>query len=155
IKGATTATGRSPLLSTDNSVAIINIQWASNKNSASNFTGVYDDVKKLASDSIQYEFTGGAFENLASSATGFTEIIGFSAALIILALVFRALWPTLLPLVSAAAALGAGTGIVGLLSHAMNVAEFTTQISSLMVIGVGIDYALFIVIRHRRNLIRG
>ena len=68
---------------------------------------------------------------------------------------FRALWPTLLPLVSAAAALGGGTGLIGLLSHAMNVADFTTQLSSLMVIGVGVDYALFIVTRHRRNLMRG
>lgn len=151
-----TAAGHSPLLSTDDSVAIVNVEWEGNQNSISIFVGVHDDITKLNSATTQYEFTGGGFANLAGQQKGIPpEALGFIAALIILAIVFRALWPTLLPLVSAAAALGAGTGIIGLLSHAMNVADFTTQLSQLMVIGVGVDYALFIVTRHRRNLLRG
>ena len=46
-------------------------------------------------------------------------------------------------------------GLIALLSHAMNVATFAPQLAQLMVIGVGVDYALFIVTRHRRNLLRG
>ena len=154
--GAGAVTGHNPLMSTDNSVAIINVQWQGSQNSANNFIGVYDDIKKLNSATTQYEFTGGAFANLAAQQKGLPpELLGFIAALVILAIVFRALFPTLLPLVSAAAALGGGTGLIGLLSHAMNVADFTTQLSQLMVIGVGVDYALFIVTRHRRNLMRG
>src|SRR5205823_268792 len=45
-----------------------------------------------------------------------------------------------------------GLGLIALLSHAMNVATFAPQLAQLMVIGVGVDYALFIVTRHRRNL---
>ncbi|MCW2498007.1 MMPL family transporter [Jatrophihabitans sp.] len=154
--GAAKATGHNPLLATDDSVAIVNIQWQGNQNDANNFIGVHDDIKKQDSSTIDYEFTGGAFANLAAQQKGFPpELLGFIVALFILAFVFKALWPTLLPLVSAAAALGGGTALIGLLSHAMNVADFTTQLSQLMVIGVGVDYALFIVTRHRRNLLRG
>jgi RND superfamily putative drug exporter len=149
------AAGHNPLISTDNKVAIINVAWQGSQNSIGNFTGVYDNVKKLDSATIQYEFTGPAFANLAGAASPLPEIIGLTAALIILGFVFRAVGPTLLPLLSAVAALGAGLGLISLLSHAMNVAEFTTQLASLMVIGVGVDYALFIVTRHRRNLLKG
>ena len=37
----------------------------------------------------------------------------------------------------------------------MNVSQVTPELTELMVIGVGVDYALFIVTRHRRNLLRG
>jgi len=152
---AAVGSGHNPLMASDNSVAIVNIQWQGSQNGIDNFKGVYNDIKKLANDTTQYEFTGGAFQNLAAGGSNASLFIGFFAALVILALVFRALWPTLLPLVSAAAALGGGTGIIGLLTHVMNVADFTTELSQLMVIGVGVDYALFIVTRHRRNLLRG
>ncbi|MGW0656158.1 MMPL family transporter, partial [Streptomyces umbrinus] len=62
---------------------------------------------------------------------------------------------TLLPMISAAAALGCGLGLIALLTHMMPVTDFTSALADLMVIGVGIDYALFIVTRHRRNLIKG
>jgi len=69
--------------------------------------------------------------------------------------VFRSLGATALPLVSAAAAILSGLPLIGMLSHAMSVASFANQLSLLMILGVGIDYALFIVTRHRRNLLRG
>ncbi len=80
---------------------------------------------------------------------------GFIAALIILLIVFRTVAATALPLASAVAALGAGLGLIGILTHAMNVSNITPQLTELMVLGVGVDYALFIVTRHRRNLRRG
>src|SRR5207237_2259613 len=80
---------------------------------------------------------------------------GCFVALIVLAIVFRTIGAAAMPLLCAAAALGSGTGIISLLSHGMNVATFAPQLSELMVIGVGVDYALFIVTRHRRNLMRG
>ena len=144
-----------PLLSKDGTTALVNINWQGNQNSSGNFTGVYNSLKKLANASTQYEFTNGAFGNLAAKQGSGPQIFGFVAALLVLAIVFRSVGATALPLLSAAAALGAGLGLISLLSHTMNVADFTTQLSTLMVIGVGVDYALFIVTRHRRNLLRG
>ncbi|HEY7010795.1 MAG TPA: MMPL family transporter, partial [Jatrophihabitantaceae bacterium] len=77
------------------------------------------------------------------------------AALIILALVFRTVAATVLPLASAAVALVGGLGVIYILSHVINVSNITPYLAELMVIGVGVDYALFIVTRHRRNLRRG
>ncbi|HEY7008828.1 MAG TPA: MMPL family transporter, partial [Jatrophihabitantaceae bacterium] len=148
--------GHNPLLSTGNRVGLVTVAWQANQNAVSNFAGVRDTVRPLANSTIQYEFTGTAFGNLATEQKGIPpEIFGFIAALIILAIVFRTVGATLLPLLSAAAALGSGLALIALLSHAMNVATFATQLASLMVIGVGVDYALFIVTRHRRNLLRG
>ena len=81
--------------------------------------------------------------------------IGFLAALIILALVFRTVAATVLPLASAVVALVGGLGVIYILSHGINVSNITPYLAELMVIGVGVDYALFIVTRHRRNLRRG
>jgi RND superfamily putative drug exporter len=52
-------------------------------------------------------------------------------------------------------ALGAGLAAAGLLSSAINIATFAPQLASLIGIGVGIDYALFIVTRHRNAIIAG
>ncbi|MDT4894576.1 MAG: hypothetical protein QOE97_3611 [Pseudonocardiales bacterium] len=144
------------LLSSDRSTALVDIGWQGNQNALKNFTGVHDALRGLNDASTQYEFTGQAFENLASEQKGIPpELFGFIAALIILGLVFRTLGAAVLPLLSAAAALGSGLALIALLSHAMNVATFAPQLAQLMVIGVGVDYALFIVTRHRRNLMRG
>jgi RND superfamily putative drug exporter len=153
---ARTTTGRNPFLSTDDRVGIVMVSWQYGHNAIGNVVGVRDRLAPLADADVGYEFTGGAFDNLSDQQRGTPpELIGFLAALVILALVFRTVGAAATPLLSAAAALGVGLGIVSLLSHVMNVATFATQLAQLMVIGVGVDYALFIVTRHRRNLLRG
>ncbi len=83
------------------------------------------------------------------------EAIGLFAALIILLVVFRTLGAAVLPLLSAGAAILSGLPLIGILSHAMSVASFASSLALLMILGVGVDYALFIVTRHRRNLQQG
>ncbi len=117
---------------------------------------VYDSLHKLDSGQLQVEFTGNAFQGQGSNQGGIPpEVLGFLAALVILALVFRTAGAVALPLASAVAALASGLGLIGLLSHAMGVSNVTPELAQLMVIGVGVDYALFIVTRHRRNLLNG
>ena len=60
-----------------------------------------------------------------------------------------------LPLLTAGLALGAGTATIGLLSHLIQMASFSSQLSLLIGLGVGVDYALFIVTRYRQGLQRG
>lgn len=151
-----TSGAHNPLLSTDDTVGLVTVAWQGSENATGNFTGVHNKLTPVSSDTVQLEFTGNAFANLAAEQKGIPpEAFGFIAALIILGIVFRSVGATVLPLVSAAAALGSGLGLVALLTHAMNVASFAPQLASLMVIGVGVDYALFIVTRHRRNLLHG
>lgn len=142
----------------DPSIALVNINFVGGGThpDQSVFTKVYDKLTTLRSSSLQVEFTGSAFQGQAAKPASIPpELLGFIAALIILGLVFRTAGAVALPLASAAAALTTGLGLIGLLTHVMNVSNVTPQLSQLMVIGVGVDYALFIVTRHRRNLLRG
>jgi RND superfamily putative drug exporter len=81
--------------------------------------------------------------------------LGALAALIVMLVVFGSLLAALLPLVTAGLALGVGISVVGLLSHVISMASFSSQLSLLIGLGVGVDYALFIVTRHRQGLQQG
>ncbi|MCL2781002.1 MAG: MMPL family transporter [Actinomycetia bacterium] len=153
---AQTAPGLPTLLSGDKATAIANVSWYSTKYDQNLFDGVYKALKPLNSPSLQVEFTGNGFQGEGQQQNGPAPMwIGFIAALIILAIVFRTIGATAMPLASAVAALTSGLGLIGILSHLMDVSNVTTELTELMVIGVGVDYALFIVTRHRRNLHRG
>jgi RND superfamily putative drug exporter len=80
---------------------------------------------------------------------------GVAAALIVLLIVFGSLLPALLPLISTGIALFAGLSVVGMLSHSLSMASFTSQLCTLIGLGVGIDYSLFILTRIRSGMRRG
>jgi RND superfamily putative drug exporter len=148
--------GQPSLLSKDKTIAIVDVTWQSQKYVQSQFDGVYKHLKSLNSSKLQVEFTGDAFEGQGQKQGGIPPVLlGFIAALIVLGIVFRTFGAIALPLASAVAALTSGLGIIGILTHAMSVSNVTPELTELMVIGVGVDYALFIVTRHRRNLRRG
>ncbi|MDX6639369.1 MAG: putative drug exporter of the superfamily, partial [Solirubrobacteraceae bacterium] len=81
--------------------------------------------------------------------------LGFLAAAIVLLLVFGSVLSAVLPLITAGISLGVGVAIIGLLSHALTMASFSSELSLLIGLGVGVDYALFIVTRFRQGLLRG
>jgi RND superfamily putative drug exporter len=93
-----------------------------------------------------------ASTNPASSSATF---IGVGAALIVLLIVFGAVLPALLPLISTGIALTAGLSVVGMLSNTLSMASFTSQLCTLIGLGVGIDYSLFILTRVRGGIRRG
>jgi len=80
---------------------------------------------------------------------------GIIAAGIVLFIVFGSVLAMLLPLVTAGLSLGTAVGAIGLLSHVLQMASFTNELALLIGLGVGVDYALFIVTRYRQGLLRG
>jgi RND superfamily putative drug exporter len=88
-----------------------------------------------------------------SSSNG--TFIGIGAAFIVLLIVFGALLPALLPLISTGIALFAGLSVIGTLSNSIPMASFTSQLCTLIGLGVGIDYSLFILTRVRSGIRRG
>src|SRR3954447_2991005 len=86
---------------------------------------------------------------------GPSEFIGFIAAAFVLAIAFGSLWATLLPLFTAVLALGCGLSLTGLLAHAISIATFSPTLATLIGLGVGIDYSLFVVTRHRNAIKAG
>jgi RND superfamily putative drug exporter len=88
-----------------------------------------------------------------SSSSG--TMFGVIAALLVLLFVFGSILPALLPLVSTGIALGAAVSLIGALSNVLSMASFTSQLSILIGLGVGIDYSLFILSRTRTEMRRG
>lgn len=80
---------------------------------------------------------------------------GIVLAGVVLLLVFGSVFAMALPLLSAMASLGTAIGVIGLLSHALKMPTFSTELVLLIGLGVGVDYALFIVTRHRQGLLAG
>ncbi|MEV7138794.1 MMPL family transporter [Streptomyces tauricus] len=118
-----------------------------------------EDVVETARDAeragLQVELGGQAITRTQEPPTGIAEMVGILAAAVVLFLAFGSLFAMLLPLVVAIAALGTGLMATSLLSHVTDVPEVAPLLGSLIGLGVGIDYALFIVTRHRRGILRG
>ncbi|MEU1182348.1 MMPL family transporter [Streptomyces sp. NPDC005820] len=83
------------------------------------------------------------------------DAMGIALAFAVLLLVFRAVWVAVLPIVTAIVGVGTSAVAVILLSHVISLSSTTLTLGSLIGLGVGIDYALFIVNRHRANLKAG
>jgi RND superfamily putative drug exporter len=106
------------------------------------------------SSTLQVAVAGQVAENADRMSIGGTGL-GILLAAIVLYLVFRSGFATVLPLVSALFALGTAIGLIELISHGLKMPQFSTELVLLIGLGVGVDYALFIVTRHRQGLIAG
>jgi RND superfamily putative drug exporter len=84
-----------------------------------------------------------------------SESVGLLAALVILLVAFGSALAAGLPLLIAGFGLGVALGGVGLAANVLDVPDFGVQIATMIGIGVGIDYALFIITRHRSALAEG
>ena len=116
---------------------------------------VVETAKAAESDGLSVELSGSAVE-LSESAGGHTaEIVGVLVAALVLFLAFGSLAASLLPIATALVSVGTAYAGIVLLGHVMTVADFAPMLGMLIGLGVGIDYALFIVTRHRRGLKRG
>jgi RND superfamily putative drug exporter len=103
---------------------------------------------------VETEVEGQVAEAAASNGAGGLGL-GALAAGVVLFLVFGSLLAMTLPLLTAGFALGTGIAVIGLLSHLIQMASFSSELSLLIGLGVGIDYALFILTRYRQGLLRG
>jgi len=119
------------------------------------YTKVIDLAKGARGDGLRVELGGNGIQQAQQQPQGATELIGIGFAAIVLAFAFGSLFATLLPLVSAIFALGLGLTIAGLVAGVIHIATFAPQLASLIGLGVGIDYALFIVTRHRNAIMAG
>jgi RND superfamily putative drug exporter len=84
-----------------------------------------------------------------------SELLGLSFAVVILIVAFGSVIAMGLPIGTALAGLGVGVTSISLLSRFIDMPEFTTTIAVMIGLGVGIDYALFIVTRYREELHKG
>jgi len=105
-------------------------------------------------DGVQIAVSGQLAQWANEPAIGGTGL-GIVTAGIVLFLVFGSLFAMAMPLASALVALGTAIQVIGLLSNVMPMPEFSTELVMLIGLGVGVDYALFIVSRHRQGIQAG
>ncbi|MFZ1997697.1 MAG: MMPL family transporter [Solirubrobacteraceae bacterium] len=140
-------------------VAFANVTFTNaanqNKITAPQAQAFVHSITSQSGNGVQFQVEGNIAEAGNTSNQGSGLLFGFIAAAIVLFVVFGSAAAMVLPLITAGMSLGAGITVVGLLSHAMNIATFSTELALLIGLGVGVDYALFIVTRYKQALARG
>jgi putative drug exporter of the RND superfamily len=109
-------------------------------------------VERVNIPGLQLELGGDRF---AEQASGGGESAGILVAIVILLLAFGSVLAMGLPILTALFGIGAGVAVVSLLANLLPMPSFTLQLVIMLGIGVGIDYALFIVMRYRQTLAEG
>jgi RND superfamily putative drug exporter len=117
------------------------------------FTSLADDIRELGDevdvDGLQVEYGS---EMFAEFELPESEFLGLLAAVIILLIAFGSVLAMGLPIATALLGLGTGVALVTIASNFLSMPDFSTQMAAMIGLGVGIDYALFIVTRYREGL---
>lgn len=131
---------------------VINSQQLGDKSVAQT---VFDTAKQAAGPNVQVNMGGYLGQQLSKPDTHMSERLGILAALIVLFFTLRRVWAMVLPLINALFAVGIGLAIVGLLGRIIFIPDVAPTLGTMLGLGVGIDYALFLVTRHRKLLRQG
>jgi len=94
-------------------------------------------------------------QEVSKASTESSEAIGIAVAIVVLLFAFGTAAAMPLPILTAIFSLGTGLSLVGLLGHLMSVPSIAATLGTMLGLGVGIDYALFLITRHREFLARG
>jgi putative drug exporter of the RND superfamily len=104
---------------------------------------------------LAVELEGKAISDTEQASLSAISAVGIGAAAVILLLAFGSLFAMALPIATAVAGVGSGVMLMTPLSHLTSVTGIAPILGALIGLGVGVDYALFIVTRHRRGLLSG
>ncbi len=143
----------------DGEVAFANVTFTNaanqNKITAAQARRLVNTITSASGGGVEFEAEGNIAEagNPTNQSSGLE--FGFLAAAVVLFIVFGSFVAMLLPLITAGLSLGSGISVVGLLSHVIDIATFSNELALLIGLGVGVDYALFIVTRYKQALRRG
>jgi RND superfamily putative drug exporter len=113
---------------------------------------IIDGANPAKAAGIEVQTGGQLGQKVSKPATESSELIGIVAATVILALTFGTVVSMLIPILNAIVALLATLAIIRLLGHVTTVPTVAPTLATMIGLGVGIDYALFIVTRHFRGI---
>ena len=144
-------------VSKDRRTAFAVVNYNKRANLLPNSTGkpLLDAVNALNSPSLRVAAGGQVIENAEGFNIGPATAVGVIAALIILLITFGSLITAGMPLITAGLGLITGIALIGLGTHITNMSNISPELAIMIGLGVGIDYALFIVTRFRENYRKG
>ncbi len=143
---------RGPTLSDDGKTAFATVAFDAEKTSAAQFKEAAASTKAARDAGVQVEYDGGLGYAKAEAAAPSSEKIGILVAIVVLAVAFGSLVALSIPIVTALFGLLIGVSSLSIMSGLVAVPEIANIVGMMLGLGVGIDYALFILSRHRQNL---
>jgi RND superfamily putative drug exporter len=154
--GADTATS-SGVVSPDGRVAIVRAQYPIREElGPEDLERLKDAVAVFAEDpAVQVEAGGDLFFAFEDPGTGIGEVVGLIAAVVVLLFAFGSVVAMGLPIGTALIGLGLGVGSLTIVTRIVEIPAAAPVMASMVGLGAGIDYALFVVTRHREHLAGG
>ena len=153
------AAGGAGAISSDGRIAYATVQFdvITDKLANEEIQQVMNGARRAGDNTLQVELGGQPIEEARENEEGgdSTFAIGLMAAIVVLLITFGSLVAMSLPIVTALFALGVGLSLVTLGTHIFPTADFAPQLAAMIGLGVGIDYALFILTRFRNGLDEG
>ncbi len=146
-----------PVVSADATVALIRIQYpVIEEMSATDLENLKAFAERSRENSpLQVEMSGDLFTSFEEAPTGVGEMIGLVSAGVILLLAFGSLIAMGLPIGMAIFGLAFGITSMGLVTYLIEIPSWAPDMATMIGLGVGIDYALFLLTRHREFLSEG
>jgi RND superfamily putative drug exporter len=149
--------GGAAAVSDDGKIAYATIQFdvPNNKLDKEKTREIIAIAKGPSGDGLNIQLGGNPVQEAEQEEGDSSFMIGLLAAAVILLLTFGSAVAMGLPLITALFALGVGLSLVAIGTHVFNTANFAIILAAMIGLGVGIDYALFILTRFRNGLDEG
>jgi RND superfamily putative drug exporter len=140
-------------ISKDSRTAFATVTYTKRANLLPNNTGkpLLDAVGKIHVKGLTVAAGGQVIESAEGFSVGPATAVGVVAAFMILLLTFGSLLAAGMPLITAGLGLITGVALIGLATHVTSMSNISPELALMIGLGVGIDYALFIVTRFRQN----
>ncbi len=141
-------------ISADGHIAFATVQFGVPGTSISNAEALslMHDARAASGHGVTFALGGDVIDQAETPYGGPTEGVGVLAAAIVLLIAFGSLLAMGLPVLTAVLGIGAGLSLIALLGHIFPAPSFSPIVASMIGLGVGVDYALFIVTRFREGL---
>ena len=149
--------GTTSTVSPDGTIALVRVQYPAIEHlDASDLDNLKDAVADLRDESsLTLETGGDLFFAFEEAPTGLGEVAGIVVAMIVLLIAFGSFVAMGLPIGMALFGLVVGVTSMKLVTHLIDIPAWAPQLAAMVGLGVGIDYALFLVTRHREHLALG
>ncbi|HWF72133.1 MAG TPA: MMPL family transporter, partial [Solirubrobacteraceae bacterium] len=143
-------------VSKNRTTAFATVNYDKRANNLPNATGkpVLNQINAVHVPGLQVAAGGQVIEQAEGFSIGPATGVGVIAALILLLITFGSLVAAAMPLVTAGLGLITGTALIGLATHITSMSNVSPELALMIGLGVGIDYALFIVTRFRENYLQ-
>lgn len=159
VNAVVTSEDNSDLMAQDSRTAIIQLTMAeraaADKSVGNELLATAKDAAHAASPTAEVALGGYLGAQISRTDTRRSEGLGLLLAVIVLFATLRRWWPVVIPLATAIMAVGIGLNVIELLGRLVYIPDEAPTLGTMLGLGVGIDYALFLVTRHRSLLRRG